>query len=157
MPATQDPTIRASTVAEFRDNAFSLLYAHWKEVALNQNTFPLAPDWERYEALGADGSLIMLAAWNGKTMIGYSVTILHKPLHYCENVSADNDVLYVSPAYRNSSLGRRLMKETEARARAAGANLLTWHAKKDTPLNAVLERRGSGYVVHEIIYSKELI
>jgi GNAT superfamily N-acetyltransferase len=156
MPATQVPVIRTSNVREFRDNAFSLLYAHWKEVALNQSSFPLAPDWERYELLEKQGSLIALAAWNGKTMIAYSVTVLHRPLHYTQNLSADNDVLYVNPAYRNSSLGKRLMKDTEAAAKKAGADLITWHAKKDTPLERVLERRGSGYVVHDIIFSKEI-
>lgn len=156
MPVTQDPDIRSSTIREFRDKAFSLLHAHWKEVALNQNSFPLAPDWERYELLEANGSLIMMAAWNGETMVGYSVTILHRPLHYVGNLSADNDVLYVHPSYRNSRLGRRLMRDTEKAAKSAGADLLTWHAKKDTPLERVLDRSGSGFVVHDIIYSKEL-
>lgn len=156
MVATAQPEIRASSVQEFREHAFQLLWEHWKEVALNQNSFPLAPDWERYHLLERSHSLIALAAWVDGEMVAYSVTILHRPLHYSQNLSADNDVLYVTPSYRNTSLGKRLIRETEAAAKRSGADLVTWHAKVDTPLHRILDRRGSGYRTHDIIYSKEL-
>lgn len=143
-----------STVAEIRERGRPLLRAHWEEIARNKGLMVLAPDWDRYAAIEASGTLFVLGAYDDAgELVGYSVTFVDTHLHYSGLVCATNDVLFVAPEHRGG-LGRQLMAETEREATARGARLLLWHAKQGTALDALLPRLG--YAVQDIIYSKEL-
>lgn len=133
--------------------AQTLFASHYEEVAaLRQNT-PLSPDWLRYQALEKNGSLIILAAWEGDRIVGYSVSIVVTHMHYSTTVMCHNDVLFVAMEHRRGRLGLRLIRETERVAVAGGARRVTWHAKPGTALEAILPKLGYG--AHETIYSMD--
>lgn len=143
-----------TTIADKIERVPALLDEHWHESARNKHLMVLKPDVPRYQALEAAGALLSLVAYVGEEIVGYSVNIVSPHLHYADLLCAHNDVLFVAKAYRESSLGLKLIRDTERMAKARGAHLMLWHAKEATTLASILPKMGCK--VQEIIFSKEL-
>lgn len=146
--------IEQGTVADRPQGLAALLEAHVAELATYPDLMRLSPDWDRYQALDEAGVLVLLWAWRGDELVGYACTIVTPHLHYSDLVVASNDVLYVLPEHRASRVGLALMRETMTRARDLGAQLMLWHAKQQTALDVLLQRRGLR--VQDVIYSEVL-
>tara|TARA_R110000803_G_scaffold154638_5_gene219438 strand:+ start:812 stop:1261 length:450 start_codon:yes stop_codon:yes gene_type:complete len=146
--------IRLSDVAEMLEHSEQLFQEHYDEIALNKTLMVLKPDTEKYYSMEERNGLLVLSAWEGEELIGYSVNFLINHLHYADLNLCSNDLLFVKKEYRSSKTGLKLMRETEKRAKELGATLMLWHAKPDTALNALMPRLG--YKVQDIIYSKEI-
>ncbi len=137
------------------DEMWDLLALHWNEVAKNKQVMVLKPDRRRYEEMERHGALLCLAAldFDGE-IVGYSVCFIGPHIHYADLIVANNDVLFLREDLRPSTVGLRLIRETEKVARARGAQLMLWHAKQGTSLDKIMPRMGYG--VQDIIYSKEI-
>lgn len=146
--------IRNFVLSEFYESpeGRAMAQAHQREVEpeLGREGVNLALDV--YRALEASGAVIAIGAFDGKTLVGYSVAILGPHLHY-GFLYAHHDLLYLDPAYRKGTLGLRLIRATEAEARARGARCATWHAKPGSALQRILDRLGYGS--EETVYLKE--
>lgn len=140
----------------FREELEALFLEHWEEVAQNKELMQLAPDWERYDALGEAGKLFALFAFDdeARNLIGYSVNIIDNHLHYKRLTVASNDLLFVSKSARGAA-GLKLMTATEKEAARLGAKLMLWHAKPGSSLAEVLTRKveRSKAAVQDIVYS----
>jgi quercetin dioxygenase-like cupin family protein/GNAT superfamily N-acetyltransferase len=137
------------------DEMWNLLAAHWDEVARNKQVMVLKPDRARYEQLERMGGLLCLAALDPDgEIVGYSVSFLGPHIHYADLIVANNDVLFLREDLRPSTVGLRLIKETERLAKSKGARLMLWHAKENTALAKIMPRMGYG--VQDIIFSKEI-
>ncbi len=146
--------IRTSTVSEMLANAGELFEEHWDEIALNKQVMVLKPDEDRYRAMEQAGSLLILAAWEGEALVGYSVNFIVNHLHYADLRLCSNDLLFITRSKRAGRLGLKLIRETEKRAAEMGARLMLWHAKQDTALAVMMPKMGYG--VQDIIFSKEI-
>ncbi len=133
---------------------WELLSKHRDELATHKELMVLKPDIERYREFEEKGSLVSLALYDGLSIVGYSVTIINKALHYSDLVCAQNDVLYLDPKYRHGMWGVRLIKRTEQAARKRGAGMIFFHGKENTAFSALMPRLGYG--VQDIIFSREL-
>lgn len=142
-----------SLTPELAAEATSLILAHWNEVARNKELMVLDPDWGRYLLMQDAGKLIVLTARNEGRLVGYSISIIDKHLHYQGLTAAINDVIYLDPGLRGT-VGLRLLAATEDEGRARGAQLMLWHAKPGTSLDKLMARRGYG--VQDILYSTPL-
>lgn len=132
---------RWTSTASARFHIASLLPEHYIEVA-NIDVYTLAPDWDKYDAIDDAGNLLMWLAFNDDhRCIGYSINFLMPHIHYAHQTVLSNDVLFVSKEYRTGSIGGRLMAATRKGAKEAGAVLVQWHAKPNTPLDHVLSKR----------------
>lgn len=156
MTTTATVEISPCTVADMANHAREMFREHWEEVAKLKHLMVLSPNWDRYGQLAVAGVLLAIAAWEGPRMVGYSANVITNHLHYRDLVVCQNDVLFVAQSHRKSSVGLRLMRETERLAAERGAKLVLWHAKPETTLDRMLGREGSGYSVQDIIYAKEL-
>lgn len=137
------------------DEMWSLLEQHWHEIARNKEVMVLKPDRARYEQLESQGALVCLAAIDPDgQIVGYSVSFIGPHIHYADLIVCNNDVLFLREDLRPSSIGLRLLKETENVAKNKGARLMLWHAKENTPLATIMPRMGYG--VQDIIFSKQL-
>lgn len=146
--------IRLSNVSEMLANAQEMFVEHWDEIALNKRVMKLKVDEDRYKALEATGSMLILGAYDGEALIGYSVNFMINHLHYADLKICSNDVLFIKKEYRQGRLGLMMIAETERQAKEMGAELILWHAKKDTALEAIMPK--IGYGIQDIIFSKEL-
>lgn len=145
--------IRPISVVEQLPRVSALLREHWAELALNKSLMVLSPNVEVYATLEAAGSIVALGAFDGEELIGYSVNLLTRHLHYSGLLTASNDVLFVRQDHRGR-VGPRLIRKTEKACNAAGAQILLWHAKPGTLLEQLLPR--IGYGVQDIVYSRVL-
>ena len=129
-----------------------LIRAHWEEVALNQDKIPLDPDWSFYEALWNAGLLgIYTVRLEGK-LVGYFVVVAKPHPHYKQNVFASNDIIYLSPEYRKSSVGAGLISFAENDLKERGVSVLVVNTKVHRPFDPLLERLGFNKIEHT--YSK---
>lgn len=141
-------------VVDHAKQLMPLLADHVQELATRKDLMVLAPDWARYEAADAAGMLLTLFVWADDVLIGYSCSFISQHLHYSGLRYAHNDVVYLSPAWRNHAVGLELMQETERRAKQRGAVVMSWHAKPNTALDKLLPKLG--YDVQDVIYMREL-
>lgn len=146
--------IRLATVDQIAARE-DLLQAHWEEVAKHKDVMVLAPDWDRYRALERQGYLLTLGAFTEENeLVGYSAGIITTHIHYKDLLYYQNDVLFLTPEFRRSRLGLRLIEATEAKAKTRGVRFVCWHAKQGSALDSLLNRRGYG--VQDIIYARKL-
>ena len=132
-----------------------LLEQHYDELTLHKEHVKLNVDWERYRALEKAGKLLAIFAKVGGELVGYSVFILGTNMHYRDLKTANNDVLFLAKPYRNgTTLGLRLIRESEKRLLELGVNKVIWHIKKSRDFGPVLARMG--YIEEEVLMGKIL-
>lgn len=127
---------------------------NFEEVYGSNLPYPLDVNWGQFEKMDELGLGLGLYAYYEGVIVGYSINILTPSLHSKNVVSCTNDVLYVDPIFRDTSLGLRLIKETEEAAKERGADVMFWFAPIDSPLDKILQRKK--YKRWDTIYSKDL-
>lgn len=147
-------SIRNDDAYSAREHVEGLLQEHYDEVAKNKDLMVLDPDWDKYFVLEEAGKLITVLAFEGSTCVGYCVSLLDTHLHYKGLLHSLNDVIFLHRDHRASSLGLRLIKQTEDEARARGAQLMLWHAKEGSALSKIMQAKRRP--VQDIVYSHEL-
>lgn len=144
---------RVCTITEHLDDLWPLLRAHRNELATHPDIMPLEPQVDAYKALEKAGKLLSLVLEHSEAgIVGYSVNILAHNLHYGPLKVCQNDVIYVSPSFREEGGGRALIRATEIAAAVEGCAMILMHAKPDTRLDSVLP--DYGYAVQDVIYSR---
>lgn len=133
---------REIVASEWIERAWPLLEEHYAELATAPEIMLLKPDVERYQALEAAGNIFAIGMFDGDHLVGYSVNILARNLHYGDLLMAQNDLLFVTRSHRKGMTGVRLIAATENMARAKGAEMMLWHAKPGTTLDRMLPRLG---------------
>lgn len=147
--------IRPIELAEIAELGGELFAAHYEESAKHKDVMRLDPDLLRYRALEAAGSLLILGAFAGTELVGYSVNFITTLMHYQELLVCQNDVLFLREDCRRARNGRRLIEATEAAAAARGCELVLMHAKEGSALDVMLSR-SAAYGVQDIIYSRRV-
>jgi GNAT superfamily N-acetyltransferase len=151
---TQSYRIEVGSVKTLLDGPPELFNKHWEEVTKEHPLMILKPDRGSYLALEGIGMLITLLAYVDEEVVGYSCNMITPHLHYADLVCGHNDAIFISPLYRNSSLGIRMIRQTEAELKRRGVEMMFWHAKQDSALSKILPRLQCKIL--EITYSKEL-
>lgn len=136
------------------EKAWPLFVEHREELTTNKELMKLAPDFPTYEALQAAGALLSIAAFDVDEIVGYSINVLARNLHYADVFMCQNDVLFFTPAHRRGRTGLKLIAETERMARERGCHIVLWHAKPNTSLDQILRRKN--YKTQDIVYTKVL-
>ena len=134
------------------EEAIPMLHAHYAEIATDKAIKPLDPDLDKYQELEKAGMLRIftvriepdnliedLPRCDGR-LIGYFVSIVAKGLHYQQTTLAINDIMYVDPQYRGTTVGYRMMKGAALDLKNLGADILTIHMKTDYPFSSLLEK-----------------
>lgn len=112
MPTTPRTEFRWTSLEEACDAGLpAIVKRHWDEVGIHKADVPLDVDWARYARLEDDGTLKLMGAWRGETMLGYASFIVMPNLHYQSTLHAINDAIYVDTAYRG--VGVRLIRANE--------------------------------------------
>lgn len=168
-PVTAAVEIGHTDIDELRGKARELWVAHYREIATNPKVMKLNPDWKRYYELELRDELACLGARQSGELVGYSVNIITRHLHYCEMTYMQNDVLFLAEDHRKGGVGAMLIDATIERARSLECQMITFHAKPGTALCRMLsggrlnitEVKGPddplGFQVQDIVFSKVLV
>ncbi len=136
------------------EEALPLLQKHWQEITAFHD-IPLNPNVDRYIEFDDNGQLRIYTARIDGALVGYAVFFLAFNTHYRDSLQAVQDIVYVDPDKRQSTVGLRLLRFADAMLREEGVQLISHHVKLAHPaLGVILERMG--YVPIETIYAKRM-
>lgn len=131
--------VREGSLSDNIDAMDALFTANWAETGFD---FPLKLDKERYKHFERMGILIVVGAFDGDKVVGYSLaSVLPHPFNP-EIVFCNSDVLFLLKEYRGTAVGARLMEKTKEIAKQRGAKRLFWHARGDSQLAARFKAKG---------------
>lgn len=142
------------TADQFFEEAAALLIEHREELATDKALMVLKPAEAQYLAIEASGCLMVLGAYRGTRLIGYSVNLVTPNLHYSDLTQCQNDVLFLTKDERKGSAGLRLIRKTHELAIDRGARIMLWHAKPGTNLDKLMPRMGAS--VQDVIWKVNL-
>lgn len=116
----QHLSIQVENFGDVIGEAQPLLKRHWEEIALDKESVPLDPDWQRYANMEAQGQLSVVTVRVKGELVGYSCMIVMPGLHYRQTLHAVMDIFYIAPEYRGHFGGIRLFKRVEAELKRRG-------------------------------------
>lgn len=145
-------TVKKEAYLEYIDDISHILHDHWEEVAHYKDKIPLSPIFEAYEQLDKNGNLFSVIMREDGKVIGYSLYIINRHIHYSTCLCGCNDILFLVPEKRNSNLGLKLITESDKLLISAGINRITYHVKPEHDFSPLLKRLG--YIQEEIMYGR---
>ena len=95
---------------------------HYKELALNQDKVPLAPQWDVYIAREKMGELLFVTLRSEGKLAGYFIGFIAPGLHYATCLTCIGDIFYVHPDFRHQGGGKTLFEFTEKELRRRKVN-----------------------------------
>lgn len=132
-------------VRVLQEQAEYLFKDHKEEVCLFGDV-ALKPAWERYKNLEKLGQLAFISARKNNKIVGYTVNIVTRHLHY-DFIMAVNDAIYLQKPYRG--YGIRLLKATERLLKNVGAEFFSISVKPHVDYRPVLEKLGYNLLEYE--------
>lgn len=134
-----------------------LFEQHYREIALDQDTIPLDPDWDRYFWLALSGMLHVCTARCDKVLVGYIFNLAGPHLHYRSTPHAEIEMFWLDPAYRGSAFALRWFRENEAHLHGLGIKKVGVAVKNGYMSGRVgLIFKRLGYKPVETVWSKVL-
>ncbi len=131
--------IRPIVVADVIDQILPMIRENWAETGFD---FEISPDVATYAAMQEADQLIAIGAFDGGEMVGYSTAMIGGHIFNPSVIICQSDALFVRKSHRHSTIGGRLMIQTEDIAKHRGAHFMLWQTRAGTPLAGSLLRRG---------------
>lgn len=138
------------SAADVIDEIQSLLQLHYQEIAHYQD-IPLEPDWPFYRT--AKIVQVYTVRDEGK-LIGYAVFFVATNKHYMSSRQAVQDILFLLPAYRGTTIGSSFIDFFEDQLRAQGVQVIYQHEKKAHRFGRLLQSKG--YEEVDALWAKRL-
>lgn len=131
-----------------------LFLRHWEELALDQESVPLDPNYKRYGELEASGALSCVTVRENGRLVGYAVMFVTPGLHYCSCLEARMDMFWIMPEVRGRMGGKRLFRAVEKELRRRGVQRVYVGSKLHRDVGRLFT--ALGYRPIETWYSKML-
>lgn len=77
-----------------------MAFAHWREIAIDQDTTRLDLAVARYEQMDAAGHLLFVTARVAGEAVGYHCTFIGPHIHYAKSITGYIDGFYLRPDHR---------------------------------------------------------
>jgi len=146
-------TYQVEKLRDIQQEMEPLLEAHYHEVhAFIEEGILLDPDWDKYYALEDLGMVHTVTARSEGLLVGYYVSGLSYNLHYKANLYANNDVLYLDPALRNTGAALDMFAYVEKCYIELGVDVMTVHMKNTAPFKSLCGAMGMKEI--ETMYGK---
>jgi L-amino acid N-acyltransferase YncA len=118
----------------------SIVYEHWKEIALDQERIPLDPDSNYYKTLDEQGVLHIVTARDEGKLVGYYVSLVRTHPHYQGTLFGLVDLYFILPEYRLAHTGLELFKAMEQSLKERGVKSLISTTKAHYNLTPLFKR-----------------
>lgn len=145
-------------VEKFIDNVLilrELFPLHYKELALDQDKVPLAPDWNAYIESEDAGRLIFMTLRQDGEMVGYFIGFIGSGLHYSTCLECKMDIFFIHPKARGEELpGLKLFRALEQELKRRGVQRWFVGSKMHASADALFKRLGFKPI--EVYHSKWL-
>jgi len=138
---TTEVTIQTENLLASLPGLQTLLEEHYRELALFQESVPLAINWPYYYGLAASRQLLFVTARAGDgRLLGYYIAITSQCPHYFTTPRATHDIMRVMPEARGHGIGLKLMLHVEQELRAAGIKVWYHGRKAVTPTAPAMDK-----------------
>lgn len=131
-----------------------VLPAHYAELSVTKDAFPLDPDFDAYARMETAGVLHCITARDDDALVGYVIAMVTPNLHYRTCLMCVEDVYYLKPEYRKGRIGLGLFKVFESRMREIGVHRIVLTTKVHLDNSRLFEYLG--YSFFEKGYTKLL-
>lgn len=102
-------TYQIESWADFLPDGEKLFPLHWKELAVNQDKYSHAMNYERYAELAKLGMLHVTTVRMGERLVGYVINFLIVHMHYSTaGKMALTDMYYLLPEFRKGGCGAKM-------------------------------------------------
>lgn len=119
-----------------------LWWEHYEFLAqAHDHKMPMSPDIAQYQALAASGQLEVVTARESGELVGYSLFLVRRHLHYSALVAFE-DAYFLTPRLHRGGNGRRLIAFTLDRVWARGAQRAYFMTKEFASIATLLRRLG---------------
>jgi GNAT superfamily N-acetyltransferase len=135
-------TCHVESFEERLEELKTLLPAHYKELALNQDKVPLSPQYHVYIEREHQGSLLFVTLRDSGEMVGYLIGFIAPGLHYQTCLTCITDIFYVRQDKRGSRAGVKLLKFVEEELKRRGVQRWFIGSKKHKDASPLFEYMG---------------
>jgi GNAT superfamily N-acetyltransferase len=132
----------------------TLLPMHYAELALNQDTVPLDPQYPVYIDRERRGELIFVTLRDAGELVGYFIGFIAPGLHYQTCLTCHMDIFFIRPDRRGARGGVILFKAVEKELKRRGVQRWFVGSKAHKDASRLFEALGFHHV--ETTYSKML-
>lgn len=129
-----------------------MLLKHWEELANHRDTRPLDPDYQMYLAMNDMEIVRVFTVRSDSKLIGYSIWIVAKHLHYKTWLYAVSDIYWLNPEHRKTGVAFDFFFKIEDWLKSLGVNSITVQDKLTHKHNSFFNRLG--YTPIEQLYEK---
>ena len=141
-------TFQKEAPEPFTQDALELFRQHYEEIAERTDVIELDPDLESYNTLYEKGILEIHTARDDGKLVGYSIWFVLKHIHYKKSLTANSDVLYISPEYRKGMFGVKFIKWTTEEIKKRQPQRVIFHMKPFLDYSPILKRLGANLFEH---------
>jgi len=138
-------TFQKESPEPFTTEAIELFKKHYKEIAERKDVIKLKPNLKQYNLLYERGKLEIHTIRDDGKLIGYSLWFITNHIHYADSVTANSDVLYISPDYRKGMTGVKFIKWTTEEIKKCNPQRIMFHVKPSLDYSPILERIGANF------------
>lgn len=120
-----------------------ILESHYSEISTHKhNGFDLNPQVSSYQAMEADGSLMMVIGRECGKIVAYFVSIIRPALHYADCLTCHPDIFYVEKSRRGAMNGVKMFRFVESELKRRGVKRWSVGSKVDHDASALFEYLG---------------
>ena len=141
-------TFQTEAPEPFTQDALELFRQHYEVIAERTDVIELDPDLDNYNLLYSKGMLEIHTARDDGKLVGYSIWFVLKHIHYKKSLTANSDVLYISPEYRKGMLGVRFIKWTTEEIKKRKPQRIVFHMKPFLDYSPIVMRLGAKLFEH---------
>jgi hypothetical protein len=138
-------TFQKEAPEPFTQEAMDLFQKHYEEIAERTDVIVLDPDLKRYNNLYSQNMLEIHTIRDDNKLVGYSLWFVMNHIHYKNSLTANSDVLYISPDYRKGMLGVKFIKWSLEEIKKRNPQRIMFHVKPFMDYSPILERLGANY------------
>jgi GNAT superfamily N-acetyltransferase len=168
-----DLTFQVEKFHEIARELPPLFERHYREIALDQESIPLDPDWDRYLQMSLAGMLRVMTARSFDLLpgyapseessrkfgiiVGYIFNLVGPHLHYRSTLFANLEMFWLDPAYRGGPFALRWFKANADMLKELGVKKVTVETKNgymDGRVGLIFKRLG--YKPIETVWARTL-
>jgi len=144
-------TVSQEQLVDVLEELKPLFIPHYQELALNQDTVPLDPQYEVYLEREAAGQVLCVIARDAGEICAYFVGFIAPGLHYASCLTLTMDIFWLHPDYRDQDslsslsaemLSEQLFEEVKRCALARGVQRVFYGTKNHHFAGLMFERMG---------------
>jgi hypothetical protein len=127
----------------FLNEAIQLFKDHYEELAERPDVIKFKPNFKMYFKAYNAGKIVIHTVRDDGKLVGYNVWMMIHYAHATDGLTANSDIIYLSPNYRKGFLGFNFLRWTIETIKNKNPQRIVTHTKPSLDYGPLLERLGA--------------